>query len=51
MSKKIKLTSFQPDENNFNNHTQYGMSLLEKSVERDDSPNSTSDIFTMVLKS
>jgi hypothetical protein len=34
MSKKIKLTSFQPDENNFNNHTQYGMSLLEKSVER-----------------
>lgn len=33
MSKKIKLTSFQPDENNFNNHTQYGMSLLEKSVE------------------
>lgn len=33
MSKKIKLTDFTPDEKNFNRHTQYGMSLLEKSFE------------------
>ncbi|MBX3253931.1 MAG: hypothetical protein KF862_07285 [Chitinophagaceae bacterium] len=34
MSKRIKLTDFQPDEKNFNKHSQLGMSLLEKSVEQ-----------------
>lgn len=35
MSKKIKyVTEFQPDDKNFNQHTQYGMGLLEKSVEK-----------------
>lgn len=34
MSKKIKVTDFQPDDKNMNLHTQYGMSLLEKSVEK-----------------
>ena len=34
MSKKIKITDFTPDDKNMNLHTQYGMSLLEKSVEK-----------------
>ena len=34
MSRKVKLTDFQPDELNFNKHSSYGMSLLEKSVEQ-----------------
>lgn len=34
MSKKVKLTDYQPDDKNFNIHSAYGMSLLEKSVER-----------------
>lgn len=34
MSKKILITDYEPDENNFNSHTPYGMHLLEKSVEK-----------------
>lgn len=34
MSKRIKLTDFLPDDKNMNAHTQYGMGLLEKSVEK-----------------
>lgn len=34
MSKKVKITDFIPDDKNMNVHTQYGMSLLEKSVEQ-----------------
>ena len=34
MSKVISIEDFQPDLNNFNSHTSYGMHLLEKSVEK-----------------
>jgi hypothetical protein len=34
MSKRIKITDFQPDEKNFNKHSEYGMSLLQKSIEK-----------------
>lgn len=34
MSKRIKLTDYTPDDRNFNKHSQYGMGLLEKSVEQ-----------------
>ena len=32
---KIKLTDLKPDTSNYNKHTQYGMSLLEKSMRKD----------------
>ena len=34
MSKRIKLSDIYPDEFNFNVHTQGGMELLKKSVEK-----------------
>ena len=34
MSKTYKIEDFTPDENNFNLHTQRGMGLLEKSIEK-----------------
>jgi hypothetical protein len=34
MSKRIKITDFHPDEKNFNKHSEYGMSLLQKSIEK-----------------
>jgi hypothetical protein len=34
MSKRIKITDFRPDEKNFNKHSEYGMSLLQKSIEK-----------------
>src|SRR5690606_20186334 len=34
MSKTYKIEDFIPDENNFNMHTQRGMGLLEKSIEK-----------------
>lgn len=34
MSKKIKIIDLVQDDKNFNKHTQYGMSLLEKSIEK-----------------
>jgi CMP-2-keto-3-deoxyoctulosonic acid synthetase len=34
MSKRIKITDFLPDEKNFNKHSEYGMSLLQKSIEK-----------------
>ena len=34
MSKKIKLTDFSVDENNFNRHTEAGMELLENSIKK-----------------
>jgi hypothetical protein len=34
MSKRIKVTDFQPDEKNFNKHSEYGMLLLQKSIEK-----------------
>jgi hypothetical protein len=34
MSKRIKVTNFQPDEKNFNKHSEYGMLLLQKSIEK-----------------
>lgn len=34
MSKRIKLTNFKPDDKNFNLHSERGMSLLQKSVEK-----------------
>jgi len=34
MSKRIKITDFNPDDKNFNIHTEYGMSLLQKSIEK-----------------
>jgi len=36
MKNKInKITDLKPDESNYNKHTQYGMSLLEKSMRKD----------------
>jgi hypothetical protein len=34
MTKRIKITDFRPDEKNFNKHSEYGMSLLQKSIEK-----------------
>ena len=34
MSKRIKITEYLPDDKNFNKHTNYGMSLLQKSIEK-----------------
>ena len=34
MSKSIKLGNFQQDDNNFNKHTEAGMDLLKKSIEK-----------------
>lgn len=34
MSKIVDISSFKPDDKNFNKHTEYGMGLLEKSIEK-----------------
>ncbi|MDR2039209.1 MAG: hypothetical protein LBQ60_14905 [Bacteroidales bacterium] len=34
MSKRTKITDILSDEKNFNRHTEYGMSLLQKSIEK-----------------
>lgn len=34
MSKQMNISDLQPDNNNFNKHTEFGMSLLEKSVRK-----------------
>lgn len=33
MSKTLKISQIKPDENNFNRHTDYGMELLNKSID------------------